>query len=292
MRPQNVPKNDVLMSFFRAALVLALASPVLANPCSEATPGEAVLVVDHRTGGPTAFALALGDGEHFFVLVRHTDPGAFTYNLAAVALDSVRSRMEGLGPREEAAAVDVCLTGVHRQKFGGHIVRITRRAGAETDLPDVVIILTVSTDGFRYELAGAFTISNLIDPVYTLADGLIVRNLEAEDAARLGFGGFINVYHSSWPWVAAAFGIGLDSDGQTRYYLGPGFRFGDTASIVGGVVFGPVSRLPDNLIEGDRAMNIATVDMDTRLAARPFVAFSYSFVGWGGGALERPFQGE
>jgi hypothetical protein len=268
------------------AVLLVAATPALADRCSEAlAAGDPVAVFDHEGGGPSAYSLRLGDGDQFWVKILRTDEAAFTYNMAAVELVS--------GVRSRAAATEVCLTAVHDEKYGGYVVRITKRDGAHTPLDNTVLMVTVKSSDYGYDISGGFPISGLTDPVYTLdVEGAVRRNLEAEDSARLGFGGFVTAYHSQHDWVGASFGLGLDTDGAVRYYVGPSFRLGDTAAITGGVVWGPVARLPNDVTEGDLLADIRLLDMKSRIAAEPFFAISFSFVGWGGEELSKPFAGE
>jgi hypothetical protein len=142
-------------------------------------------------------------------------------------------------------------------------------------------------DGWQAFVSPGPVISGHTPPVYTAGqDGTIVRKPEAEDQARLGFGAFVTLYHAeTWDWLGISAGVGLDSDMQTRIYLGPSYRFGKRGAITGGVAFGPVPRLPAHLNEGDPYPTTA-IEWESRIEAGWYVAFTW--VAWD----SLKFQGE
>ena len=127
-------------------------------------------------------------------------------------------------------------------------------------------------------------VSGHTPPVYTVDEGVITRVRSAEDDARLAFAGLVTLYHTgTLPWLGASFGMGLDSDARLRYYAGPAFRFGGKGVVSAGVALGPIARLPAGLQEGDRWVDINTVQVESRIATSWYVAFSYAV--WDGGAM-------
>lgn len=136
-------------------------------------------------------------------------------------------------------------------------------------------------EGWQAFVAPGPVVSNHTPPVYTVdEDGLIVRATDKEDQARLGMGAFVILYNADkLESFGVGAGIGVDSDMQTRVYMGGSYRFGTRAAVMGGVAVGPVPRLPDHINEGDPYEgDLVGLEMSSRIEFGWYVTFVY--VAW------------
>ncbi len=142
-------------------------------------------------------------------------------------------------------------------------------------------------DGGEWDLAltGGVVASGLTDPVYALgnvpgrATRVVVRETDRESSVNLNVAMFAQVYSTRWPWLSPmSLGFGIRND-RPAFYLGPGLRFGRHASVIGGVSFGSVQRLPAGVSEGSTLADTnALLDLPVRTVHSWFGAVTYSFV--------------
>lgn len=265
--------------------------------------------------------LELGNGDLFTLLVVRTAPDRFLYPLTGVEERFAKPSKESATPYAKPGTKMIPV--VHEKRFGGYEFEIQSVSGtavegegplpALTPTPEPQLIV-VETAGWRQSVAGAFTGSDLADPVFSLYprtgdDGMerffVDEDPGAEDEARLGLGAFIHLHHSRWDRAlgkggfAWSFGLGLDSDQETSYYFGPAYRLGDKGVITAGAVFGPVDRLPGGVQVCGRHRDACTPDLavdpnllsnlDERNEVGFFVALSYTFLDVQD-LVEKPFK--
>lgn len=280
------------------------------------------VVYNHPThsfiGSPS---LELGNGDLFALLILNTAPQHFTYPLSGVE-QPVSTDGQEAGARYSEARTKV-ITVHHEKRFGGYEFEIlspdnapvSGMGGLPTLAPTVEPqLIVVKTAGWNQSLAGAFTGSSLTDPEFsvysrTAEDGtemsFVDEDLGAEDDASLSLGAFLHLHHSSWDlsrgrggW-ALSFGLGLDSEEDVSYYLGPSWRFGDKGALTAGVVVGPVVRLPSGVRVCSRAAaecaDSLVVDPNVlgQLSSRNdiggFIGLSYSFLDVSD-LIQKPFK--
>lgn len=249
-----------------------------------------------------SYVLDVADGETFLVAIEKTIPKQFTYTVAGIELP------ETLGRESDDGRVETkTIPQRHDARYGGYIVTIRRSKTGES-LPNATLVIAVRTIGWRVDFGGGFTATGLRNQAYGLRDEpgptagttttRIVRNRDLEDDASLGAATFAHLHHTRVPWGAISFGLGLSLNRtpSTAYYLGPSFRFGDRGAITFGAVLGPERVLPVGLREGDVVTDRTTIANAlatgaTRNRMRWFIGVSYSFLGGGTSALNKPFAG-
>lgn len=287
------------------SIVALLACLAFTAGSAQASNGAEVLpkvVFDHQNGELlTPPSLRLRDGQVFTVIIENTLPELFIYEVAGIELNpdapgGTESRGKLLPPKRKTLFIR------HEAKYAGYIVRIKPRPGEDTQgLSEVELVISVDTQQWDLDFAGAFTASELSDPVYSLQtrnEGdeeatFIVRDREAEDDFKLGIGAFVHLFHTRRPWAALTFGLGINEDNKTTYFIGPSWRWGDKGALTAGVALGSIARLPAGAQE-----NAPTTDtnvlgqLGTRTVPRFFVGFSYAFISDIRSRFEKPFAGE
>lgn len=134
-------------------------------------------------------------------------------------------------------------------------------------------------------LTGGLVASGLTDPVYALgavpgrATRVVVRESDRESSVALGVAMFAQVYSTRWPWLAPlSLGLSIRND-RPALLLGPGFRFGRHASVIGGVAFGSVQRLPAGVTEGATLADTnSLIDLPVRTTHSWFAGVTYTFL--------------
>lgn len=264
------------------------------------------VVFDHLAGRfQTEPFLRLRDGEVFFVVIENTSPAHFIYEVKGQEKEvPSNERLEADDPNKSLVAVTLPVR--HESRFGGYIVRITSKTGAPVAAADkrnleiFELEVPVDTLEWDYEFAGAFTVSDLTDPTYSLQarevddeeQMFIIRDRDAEDKTKLGIGAFTHLFHTRFPAVALSFGLGINEDNKTTYFVGPSWRWGGKGALTAGVTFGSVARLPAGARENERATNTNILnELGSRTANRFFLSFSYSFLGNIRDRFEKPFAG-
>jgi hypothetical protein len=260
---------------------------------------------DQATDSPACTArrkLSLKDGQTFTVAIYNTQKDAFVYSIETVA-----RKEEGNVPQARRAKPPEVkiLTLQHDKRYAGYIVHITPTGRASTTLGEARIIIDVTTSEFRVGFGGGFTASGLSDPVFAVVTDSVgdpgsrtavqrfVREEDREDDARLGLGSFVHVYHTSHPWAALTFGLGIEQNRAASYYLGPSWRMGDAAMLTAGLLVGSIKTAPPGVSEGQIVTDPNVVNTSgSRLKASWFVGLSYSFIGGAQDKLGKPFLGE
>ena len=280
-----------------AALVMITMGPEVAKGA------DVKVAFDHlATNADRTYAIAeLTPGERLIVEIQNTDPVQFAYKLAAVtpattpqaitALAVGDTKLETVKVEEvHAAAVGTYLVKIElREKTPGvlHTGEITRN-GATVRLRPVNLIVNVeSSPTWNLAFAGAFTGSDLTDPVFALQKrtdnagvetDVIVEQKDDEDEARLGLGAFLHLFHERKPQWAWSFGIGVQEQGATSYYVGPTYRFGDKGALTGGLVWAAVDRLPGGARVDAPPPDANTLsNLGSKIEQGIFFAMSYSF---------------
>jgi hypothetical protein len=285
-----------------ACVLLISMRAAAALPADTPPPATKDVHFDHlKEGGDLAFTRNLSDGEKFTVFVDNTCPDVFSYEVHGImrAAEDTSGAGQKAGKKLESKSLPV----VHDAKYGGYIVTITRTAetnpceGAEKLKSRTLVI---STPLLEWDLAfsGGFTVSSLSSPQYYLrphptetGKKQVQEDTGAKDAVNLGIASFVHLYHHRWPGLAGVFGLGIRDGNKTEYYLGGGLRFSDKATFNGGLVFGPVSRLPTGVdtTKGVTDDNVLT-NLPTRIAKGVFFGISYSFINVRD-KLQQPFAG-
>jgi len=164
-------------------------------------------------------------------------------------------------------------------------------------IADVSFIVVVEQAGWDIDFSGGFTTSWLTDPEFALEKRTIegvekqvaVRDRSAESTVKLGFGGFINVYHAVFPHVALSFGLGINTGSNVSFFVGPSWRIGNKANLTLGWNWGAVKRLPNGVEEEHPVTDANALNtLPTRNAGRFFVGISYSFLSPGDAFFKKP----
>lgn len=299
------------LSWVMVGVLLLVSGPVyaqdLSDPaCDDAAAPKPHVSFDHlKTNASQHYTISVRRGEPIVVCISQTALAGFSYSIAGVVKAVQAASPTGLVSLDDLGTRR--LSTIHDDKYGGYLVAIKRKApGAVTvaksedstvELNDVMLVIAAETQKFQYEFAGAFTVSNLVDPQFAIesrpVDGqdtsFVVRDEDAEDTSRLGLGAFIHVFHDRLPWLAATFGIGIADTTRTTYFLGPTLRLGQAMALTAGPVWGSVTRLPSG-IKVDTPAKDANVltDLPLRTKRGWFFGLSYTFL-QAKSALEKPF---
>jgi len=302
-------RRGVSARYTIAAWCVAVLAPCLAagqaNPPAKKSDVQTI-TFNHVTDTEGAYELKLRNGETFQILIKQTCESAFTYDirgfLRATSAAPVGPVVNAGGP----PLADKVIPVIHDSKYGGYILTIAPSEhpivcsgeGADKLRARTLIISTPLVD-WDLSFSGGFTVSNLVSPVYSLqphptAAGKmqVKESSDQEDAVKLGFASFVHIYHTRHPSIAPMFGLGIREDNKTEFFLGLGYRFSDSASLNGGIAWGPVSRLPNGVNTTDPVSdNNVLTNLPTRTAKGVFVAISYSFLHVRD-RLEKPFAGD
>lgn len=235
-------------------------------------------------------SLHKAQGAPIRVLITNTDSSAFTYRITGLEALTMKPAHE---LRPTTPSDTVLVEQRHDSRFRGYVIRIRQKPNRSSkfDLKELDIVIHVETREWNVEFAGAFSVSGLTNPRYAVADSVVARDEDAEDAVALGVAAFIHTSHTRVPWLAGTFGLGINQSASATYYLGGTFPAGPAAFTVGGV-FGSVERLPTGVSEGSRISDPNVLnDLPTKTEGSWFVALSYTFLG-NRAAFEKPFLGE
>lgn len=295
------------------ALLLQFQSlPCAAAEDEEGTKGK-VIRFDHARMTPTGpFRMKLRDGEVFTVQINKTWPDNYTYEIAGFTVEEVSDEPEAAGDRNISELVDdVRLLQVHDRNYGGYYVNIRLKQGMEpvkfvdgnetNNLEEATLTIFVETMSWEIDIAGAFTVSDLTNPVYAVQSGddgmggtinTVIRDTAAEDEASLGLAAMIHLYNSRRPQYALSFGLGISENSNTTYYVGPSYRFGKRAAVTLGYAWGSVDRLPSGLSEGNPISDAnALNNLGTRIDSGVFLSLSYGFLDVRN-RIQQPFANE
>lgn len=256
-----------------------------------------------------SYVVDAADGEVISITIHRTQPDDYLFTVAGVPLapdPPIRNLDEGLP--------DKVLTQRHNARFGGYIITIRKKATSpKAELPEATLVIAVRTNEWNTMFGGGFTGTNLVGRAYALRDSTtkaatttseavvetrLVRDEDREDDATYGAATFVHIFHTKHPSLAISFGLGLSlkDAASTSYYFGPSLRFGNRGALTLGAVLGPIKTLPGGLRENDiikdrTAVGNSLNSAPSRTARRAFVALSYSFLGGGVEAINKPFAG-
>ena len=244
----------------------------------------------HPEGKAKIFDLDLNHGQKFVVRIENTCPAAFDYSYEGVERGTFQEQSE---KKEPLSNKDFSL--VYDQQFGGYVFHVVQKQGADPGklceggekLVPVSFIVSVRQQNWNLSFSGAFTVSGLTDPVFSIKteNGVkkVIEEPDKENTRRLSVASFVHLFHDHVQWKqlqpALGFGLGINSDNRTEYMIGGGLRFGDRATVNVGRVWGSIDRLPngvtfDTPITDDNVLN----NKGTRIVSRWFFAISYSFI--------------
>ncbi len=253
------------------------------------------ITFDHLgTNASRTYDLQLAAGDTIAVNIKNTDPNQFDYRIAGIEIS--------VPPQPAPAAAgdtdlkDVPLEEKYDPKYGAYLVEIARKDGAggqvtvggqTKQLNSVTLVIKIKQLTWNLEFAGAFTGTNLADPVFSLqtemSDGeerqIVISEPDKEDEATLGLGAFIHVYHQRRPAFAGTFGIGIQSDSDASYYLGGTWRLSHKAALTAGAVWSSVDRLPAGVRLGGEVSDANTLsNLGSKIEQGWFVGVSYTFL--------------
>ena len=302
-------------------LLLAMAPVQLeAKPASTATAAHhgklanKKIEFDHKGCAPAdgecraSYVIDLAAGESMDIVIHHTLPNDFRYTVAGILLPK---GSDGFSAQSADSLRDTTLTQQHDARFGGYIVTIHKKLEAQK-LPNVTLVIAVRTSAYQASFGGGFTWVRLKSPLYAIRDSAItasgttpastqsklVRDADREDDGSYGVATLVHLYHTNTPDWAISFGLGLSLNDLTKttYYFGPSRRFGDRGALTVGAAYGPVRTLPVGMRENDVVTDKTTLansllNPPTRNAGAFFIGMSYSFLGTGVEALNKPFAG-
>ena len=280
-------------------MALALASPRAEGGQTQGGTGETKIgdvkpdvIFKHTEGKPKIYDLDLNHGQKFVVRIDQTCLGAFDYSYTSVAR-GIRNQRDEPAAKKPLEHKDFTL--VYDQQFGGYVFNITQKPGADPskeceggdELIPLTFIVSVRQEKWNLSFSGAFTISGLTDPVFSVktenAVKKVIEEKEKQDERRLGAASFVHLFHDRVQWnqlqPALGFGLGINSDNHAEYMVGAALRFGDKATINVGRAWGSITRLPngvnfDTPITDDNVLN----NLGARTVSRWFVAISYAFI--------------
>jgi len=296
----NVRLSAVIVSWIFASQAGAVTAPTNQNPA---------VTYDHLNDGTyQSYSITVAPYQPFIIRILNTFPSSFTYEVAGIPISRPGAKATGGVTMSQLETKEV--TQAHDPKYGGYVVRILPKDGAgpvvvsdapagKNQLSAATLVIAVTNAQWDASIAGAFTVSGLRDPVFALEprteDGktvqYVVEDKSKEDRSRLGTGAFVNVYHTSRPWLGGTFGIGVNDNNRTTYFAGPSIRFGDKAAVTVGLAAGSITRLPAGVSLNKAASdNNVLNNLSNRVSYNWFIGFSFSFLSVQN-ALEKPFAG-
>jgi len=305
------------------SVVLLIAAALLSIPTlAQTNHKEKTVIYDHihRTvtpGGP----VALAKGDTLIILVTNTNAATcFTYPITVEQKAAATNNESFRGGLQYDT---ISLPNTYDGTATGYKLDIKFQSGLSTDLRDQCkqdlrldedsVTIPVQPLTWALGFAGAFTADTLTDPVYFLEPGTkkinnvdtpgftVHQNSGGKDTASLGTAAMVHLQHTDpdrWPilggnWAPISFGLGVGADSKTKYYFGTSLRFDEHLYLTGGVAFGPVKRLPNDLTlsEAHSFTTSATAldNLPTRNRAGFFISVSYSFLGRNFGGPTGPF---
>ena len=289
----------MLRRLLLSVLIVLCGARVLFAADQKACANAPIVTFDHTAKSDLLSAsIRRSDGEQFIIRVVKTAPKQFTYVVTGATAVPQDASKHDFAKGDDETTHDECVT--HSKQYGGYIMKVEKTG--ESTLTNKTLLVFVETDDWNFELSGAFTVSGLQDPIWSLqAQGggnykvVAITDTATDkklDPVRLGVASFVSVFHSSRPRVGITFGLGIDEGKRPTYYAGPTIRLGKVAGITGGVALGSVKRLPNSISEGGIVTDVnALNDLPTRTATAWFFALSYSFLG-SSDKLKAPFAGQ
>lgn len=307
---------------------LLMTSILWLDPVSAAA--QQVVVYNHKKNCPTPKEgestpkgcylmtdVDLKPGEPLYVEIRETFAQGFEYVIRGYSVITEEQEGPEQAPLSFGAPVDtVVLRMTHDDRFGGYIVTIRPRVEGATNFVDAAMLIIAAKEPRKpYAFSGGISFTNISSDPYIVrtefdstfnADGDVasvdtvqrVRIDESRrDAATVGFATFLTVNLPKFPKFDLSrgnvgIGIGLETSGQTQYYLGLAYETHNGIFLNAGAVLGRVSTLPSGIILGDEVEdpNIL-VNLGTRSEWGLYFGLSFTFLGGGQAAFNKPFAG-
>ena len=257
---------------------------------------DAKATFDHLKPDVRISRVTVTDGETFVVKITNTCPTAFKYTYAPLKHGK---------PSDLAALSEELIKIPHDDQYGGYLIDVSRRAdgtsceGSEK-LEDITFVVSVDQDDWNVSFEGGFTFSGLTSPVYSVVPGVnggpkqLIEEPDKRDEVRLGAASFVQVFHDRLEWkgmkLSLAFGLGINGDNRAEYLLGGAVKFGDKASLIGGLAWGSVARLPNGVALGPVTDDNVISNLGSQSVRSWFFGLSYSFVSTEAkGKLSKPF---
>ena len=246
----------------------------------------------HDEGKARIYDLDLNHGQRFVVRVSRTCPAAFDYSYESVPRGT-RNNESDLPKKDPLTNKDIPL--VYDQQFGGYVFHVTQKPdvkpGDKCDggeaLTSQSFIVSVRQQRWNLSFSGAFTISGLTDPEFSVkaVDGVktVVRETDKENERKLGVASFVHLFHDGVQWKqlqpALGFGLGINDQERAEYMMGGAIRFGDRATFNVGRVWGSITRLPNGVtLNGPATDDNILSNLGRQTVSRWFVALSYAFI--------------
>lgn len=125
-------------------------------------------------------------------------------------------------------------------------------------LDDANFLVQVEVSPWALGMSGGLTISDVVDPRFAVVNDpnstttppatIVVRDEEAEDSQKLGFGGFLHVHNEKWKLgdvpIAGTFGLGIQEKSSISAFIGVSAAAFDLAYVTVGWNWSSVDRLP------------------------------------------------
>lgn len=291
MRPSRI-RTSTFLAWFIAASGVSFAAE------------SKVITLDHKSGttspnGP----IDLRNGELFKIEVINTYPDCFSYNQVAVrAPDPARLEALRTGPGEPET---VTWSVYHRSQIASYEIAAVARSCSDVKglPPERKWTIAVNTHGWDLGMSGAFTIDTVTDPIFFLEEttqngeeGFIVsqRESSAENDVNLSTALQVHLFDTkpqAVTFVPFSFGIAVsDTFSTTKYLIGSGVSFEKKFFVTAGLMFSPVSRLPNTAGLGDFTTDgNALAELPKRTDTGFFVSFSLN-VTTVGSIFSQPFE--
>jgi len=188
---------------------------------------------------------------------------------------------------------------IHNPGYSSYQVKVTKKSGGESR----TWVIPVTTLKWTVGFSGGFAVSpkwgSYKNPVYFLEPGVnpstnengyfVRRNKDAEDNIMVTPLTMVHVYHTKYKrflglkhfsFVPVTIGIGINSETNTKFFLGTGLRLGEEFFLTIGGTVSQLKRLPDNLIEeGFTTNNSALANMPNKSKLGAFISLTYAFAG-------------
>lgn len=289
--------RSYLLPLLTAVCTLLAAIPTSAAAVREVTYSHAGVNADWQT------SVQVEPGEVFKLKITDTCPAAFEIENRPIPRAGGPSR-PGVGAAGACSAPGTKeISIVHEATNSGYIVNLTRQqqgpitvpfGGFQVPVRDVTLVISVPESSWDYELAGAFTLSDLTDPAFGLemrdVEGeqkpFVIRDEGAEDDVNPGAGAFIHVFHRRLRPLALTFGLGVSEQTAPTYYTGLSWRWGGKGAFTAGYAWGAVDRLPSGT-RFDTPVDAGLLgNLQQRLEGAWFFGVSYPFLDTGNKLLK------
>jgi hypothetical protein len=280
----------------------------------QALAAEQTITINHLTGlqDPSG-VIALKRDEVLTIKITETKLECFQFNEKTVEPPPAPTGVQAQVPTPPPPEV-VTMSIIHDGLPHNYVIEASFRPGVTSCglLAPKSWTITAQTYSWAVAFAGGFTGDRLIDPVFSLEAGkdptdpsksgfFIRRSRTQQSFMTLGAAAMVHLYHTDpnalvpllkrINWVPLSFGLGVNNQSDTRYFLGTGIRFDTKLFLIAGVAVGSVARLPNGLAEDGFTANAnALSTLGKRTEAQFFLALSYAFIDTGASPLQALFK--